>query len=415
MCNANTCASIPGGGACKVLGDSCASNGQCCSTLCKSGACAKAYYCQPNGDRCSANAECCGRACSVNDGGVGYCLNVTGGGGGGCTQEGNPCSGGSGCCSRTCFDPGSGATVCLPVGGCRLTGTACNGEDDCCGGGVNPNGSVLCIAGRCDNGQSCNGVGNICGTATLPDGGTVMINASQNCCNGMKAVCKLDSSGVPRCFGGQSGNCPNGYTGEADCCIAIGDVCQFRDQCCNDALCLPGNDGLLRCQGSSCVPTGGTCTTDANCCNALCLGGVCRPFSENPGDGGTTTDGGVVILPDGGEALPDGGTLCAPNGSGCTFSNDCCSQICTNGVCGTPTMCQGTGASCTATGDCCSGLSCSIPAGSNVGTCQAASCVGAGQTCSAGGTSCCSGLSCLTATYATCGAAGQCTCTVAIN
>ena len=246
VCSANFCAAISGGGACKVLGDSCGGNGDCCSSLCRGGLCAKAYYCQPNGDRCNSNDECCGQACSVNDGGAGYCKTVTGGGGGGCTQEGNPCSAGNNCCSRVCFDPGSGATVCLPAGGCRLTGTSCTNDDACCGGGVNPNGSVSCATGRCDNGQSCNGVGNICGAQVLPDGGSV--NASQNCCDGMKDVCKLDSSGIPRCFGGQSGNCPTGYTGQAPCCIAENQLCQFRDQCCSGSLCLPADGGVLRCR-----------------------------------------------------------------------------------------------------------------------------------------------------------------------
>ena len=75
-------------------------------------------------------------------------------------------------------------------------------------------------AARINAAQSCNGVGNICGAPVLRDGGS--IHASQNCCNGMKEVCKLDSSGIPRCFGGQSGNCPTGYTGQAGCCIATG-------------------------------------------------------------------------------------------------------------------------------------------------------------------------------------------------
>ncbi|MDP1825537.1 MAG: hypothetical protein Q8L48_19920 [Archangium sp.] len=417
VCNANTCAAITGGGQCKVLGDSCGTavdggiGGNCCSSLCRSGVCAKAYYCQPNGDRCGSDAECCGRACSVDDGGVGFCEDITGGGGGGCTQEGNPCAGGSNCCSRTCFDPGSGATVCLPAGGCRLTGTSCSGDDACCGGGVNPNGTVQCADGRCDNGQSCNGVGNICGLAKLPDGGSVMINASQNCCNGMKEVCKLDSSGIPRCYGGSSGSCPTGYTGDPGCCIAMGDVCQFRDQCCSDALCLPGDGGVLRCQTPSCTPLGGTCAMDANCCGgALCLGGVCRPFEEGPGDAGTLPDGGAVDA-----GVSDGGGLCRANGLGCAFSADCCSQICTAGVCGTPVVCQGIGAICTASSDCCSGSTCVIAAGAEFGTCQGAQCVGSGQTCSMGGTSCCSGLSCLNASLQTCGATGACTCTVQIN
>jgi hypothetical protein len=277
---------------------------------------------------------------------------------------------------------------------------------------------VQCTNGRCDNGQACNGVGNICGEARLPDGGLVRINASQNCCDGMKQVCKLDRSGVPRCFGGGSGNCPNGYTGEPGCCIDIGNVCQFRDQCCNGALCLPGDGGVLRCQGSTCTPLGGTCTTDGDCCGGLCLGGVCRTFTQNPGDGGAVTPdggGGIIVLPDGGVVLLDGGTLCAPNGASCTFSNDCCSSICTNGVCGTPTVCQPLGGVCTASADCCSGTTCSIPPGSNSGTCAQAACISAGQTCRAGGTSCCSGLSCLTSSLTPCGATGQCTCTVEIN
>ena len=89
--------------------------------------------------------------------------------------------------------------------------------------GTNPNGSVMCSGNRCDNGQSCNPVGNICGAPVLLDGGS--INASQNCCDGMRQVCKLDSSGIPRCFGGVTVMCPTGYTGVAPCCIAMGQAC----------------------------------------------------------------------------------------------------------------------------------------------------------------------------------------------
>lgn len=408
VCNANTCAAIAGG-SCKVLGETCNLNGECCSTLCRSGRCAKAYYCQPNGDRCSANAECCGAACSVNDGGVGVCLNITGGGGGGCTQEGNPCSGGSNCCSRTCFDPGSGASVCLPAGGCRLTGTSCTGANACCGGGVNPNGSVQCNEGRCDNGQMCNPVGNICGAPVLRDGGS--INASQNCCDGMKDVCKVDSSGIPRCYGGFSGNCPTGYTGQAGCCIATGDVCQFRDQCCNGALCLPSDGGGLRCQTQTCTPLGGACTTDETCCTGnSCVVGVCRPPNQGRIDAGVGPDGGELI------EFSDGGLpRCAANGGACSFSAQCCSQICTSGRCEAPQVCQSQGGTCTSSADCCSGTTCAINAGSAFGTCQAATCVGPGQTCSAGGGSCCNGLSCLNVDFAACGSMGSCTCTVIIN
>jgi hypothetical protein len=403
-----------------VLGESCnadpdggTANGGCCSSLCRNGVCAKAYYCQPNGDICHWNAECCGNVCSVNDGGVGRCLKITGSGGGGCTQEGNPCTDGAGCCSRTCFDPGSGARVCLPAGGCRLTGTSCDNDDACCGGGVNPNGTVRCSNGRCDNGQACNGVGNICSRAYLPDGGIRMINAPTNCCNGGPGngldVCKLDSSGIPRCFGGYSSQCPTGYTGQAPCCIAADEPCQLSGQCCDGRLCLPV-DGGYRCTAPTCTRLGDACTMDSECCaGTFCIQGACRPGTEMSGDGGTTDAG---VLPDGG--MVDAGVVCIANGQSCQFSAQCCSQICNNGTCAPPVTCQPQGAVCSSAADCCSGTACVITSGTT-GTCQPNSCVGAGQSCSAGGTSCCAGLACLNSAYQPCGASGQCTCTVIIN
>jgi hypothetical protein len=143
-----------------------------------------------------------------------------------------------------------------------------------------------------------------------------------------------------------------------------------------------------------------------SCGGTLCLGGVCRPLEE-------VSDGGLA-LPDGG-TTPDAGPLCRANGQGCAFSNDCCSQVCTNGTCGAATVCQGLGGICTASADCCSGSSCVIATGAEFGTCQAATCVSSGQTCSAGGTPCCAGLGCLTSQLLPCGATGACTCTVAIN
>lgn len=406
LCN-GTCQTVPGG-TCKVVGDACTGNAECCSTLCQGGVCRRAFSCQANGDVCRSNAECCGQRCAVNgDGGVGRCLFITGGGAGSCVQEGNPCNDGSTCCSRICFDPGTGAKVCLAAGGCRLTGTWCNNDNECCGGGVNPNGSVVCDNGRCDNGRSCNGVGNICGRANLPDGGSVMINASMNCCGGDDA-CKLDRSGIPRCFGGPPGNtCPSGYTGQAPCCIGTGDVCQFRDQCCNGQLCLPGDGGVLRCQGLSCTQAGGACATDANCCAGnSCLLNVCRP-PVTMMDAGVPADGGMGGL--------DAGSLCRANGATCQFSIDCCSQVCTNATCGPALICQPVGGACRASADCCSGTTCAIPAGQQTGTCSASTCVAQGQTCTAGGQSCCAGLGCYDSNFFPCSGSGSCSCRFGIQ
>ncbi len=423
-CTGGTCASLAGG-SCKVVGQSCATGSECCSTNCQSGFCAKAYYCQPVGDVCRSNDECCGHACTANsDGGVGRCAAVSGSGGGGCDQAGEPCNGGTNCCSRVCIDPGSGVTVCQAAEGCRLTGTWCTDDQSCCGGGTNPNGSVLCrgadagaaSTGRCDQGNACNPVGNICGAPVLPDGGST--NAPQDCCDGHVSnggqvgpgsdVCKLDSSGIPRCFGGASTTCPTGYTGEGQCCIAAGQECQFKDQCCGGAPCVPGPNGKLVCTVANCTPVGASCTSSGQCCS----GTDCRPTASGAlacqtipvpvGDAGTPDAG----APDAGSA--DAG-VCQANGTLCSLGNQCCSQRCLEGACQPPASCQPKNGVCTTTADCCSGYSCAVPSGATSGTCQASSCTGGGQACTSND-QCCTGLSCLDSTNYFCSGTGDCTC-----
>jgi hypothetical protein len=404
-----------------VIGQACAAGADCCSTNCQGGVCVRAYSCQATGDICLRSSDCCGGVCSTTDGGAGVCLALTGGGGGGCIQDGNPCSGGTNCCSRTCVNPGSGATVCQPVSGCRLTGDFCLATNSCCGGGPNPNGTVQCRpdavgSGRCDNGQACNGVGNICGTPHLldgglayyPDGGQIRINAPQDCCDGHQAVCRVDSSGVPRCFGGGSSSCPAGYTGQLPCCIGPNLNCQFSDQCCNGARCLPG-DGGFYCTTLTCLGVGTLCTPgpSANCCNGTsCL---------STGEFGTYACQVPPPSSDGGGGSADAGGTCSANGRSCDAGTGCCSQLCSAGACQTPGVCQPLNGACTSSADCCSGLGCSVPGGSTVGTCQPASCPGVGQACSAQ-VACCTGLACQTPSMFTCTSADpSCSCTVRLN
>jgi hypothetical protein len=393
-CVGTVCAAGGNGGSCGVTGTTCTMDSQCCSTNCQGGFCEAAYFCQANGDVCGSDKDCCGNACSVEDGGPGDCITVNGGGGGGCTQDGNPCTGGSGCCSRICSDPGTGSDVCLPATGCRLTGDWCVDSPECCGYGVS--GNVQCTNGRCDNGTSCNGTGNICGAPVLPDGGKV--NASQNCCDGMKSVCKLDSSGIPRCFGGGTSQCPTGYTGVAPCCIASGQTCQFKDQCCGSSPCLPNPDGgqdLVCAPPLTCVAVGGGCTNFSDGGTDCCSGTVCG-------------SGGACQVP-----ITDGGS-CQPNGTTCSASSMCCSMICAMGdgglVCTPPPTCSPQGNVCTSTTDCCSGLTCNIPAGMTSGTCDISVCIGIGQTCSLTNSNCCTGLFCLDQTGGGCDVTGSCTC-----
>ncbi|HZI10653.1 MAG TPA: hypothetical protein VE153_09715 [Myxococcus sp.] len=428
VCGANgQCAPLPGSATCKVPGQTCASGAECCSTNCQAGICKPAYTCQANNDLCMKGTDCCSGVCSQESTGTpGRCTALGGAGGGNCIQDGNPCSGDSNCCTRTCVDLGFGATVCQPVNGCRPTGNYCTTDGVCCGGEKLQN-AVDCRNNRCDNPSGCNPVGNICGDGLLPDGGVIDVNARQACCDGQKAVCKVDSSGVPRCFGGCPGgqcpqNCPTGYTGEAGCCIAGGAQCQFSDQCCSGQLCLP-SDGGFTCQappqcdpvGTECQPDASTCCSGTTCQRVSELTYACRPVATRP-DGGTGgTDGGTGGGTDAGTGLPDGGSVCTANGRACTSGAACCSGICNNGTCQAPQACQPQGSACTSASDCCVGLGCRIPGGSTAGTCEpGATCSAAGQACSSS-SPCCFGMRCETEAGSTCDGTQACTCAVIIN
>lgn len=391
VCTGNLCAVVSTTASCTTLGNSCAEGSECCSTNCQGGVCIPAFSCHAAYDICYRDEDCCSGMCDADElaGTPGRCILPSGG----CNQGGNPCSGPSTCCSRLCEDPGSGVTVCKAAGGCRLTGDYCDSTQSCCGGSPdtlhpepNPYGVYCDTDGvrdyvpyndpsakdewRCSAGQACNPPGNICGA--LGD------NASQNCCDGKKAVCKADSQGIARCFGGGSVDCPTGYDAMNPlCCIDPGEVCQFRDQCCNFAPCVPGTDGVLRCTLSACTPLHDACAGADD--DACCAGTVC------------TYDQADAFPSDFTCEVP---VSCSLNGDACSVASDCCSSNCVGGVCAPP--CVNGGGSCTIDGDCCSGLSCDIAPGATSGTCQAvSSCVASGAACDGSNPCCLSTEACL--------------------
>lgn len=377
-----TCQPVPAvtGSSCKTLGEACTSGGDCCSTNCKGGACVQAYSCSAYNDVCYRGEDCCSGLCELGGGVPGRCVDPPGG----CVQGGNPCTSASNCCTRLCKDMGTGVKVCAPGGGCRMTGEYCDDTEACCGGsggfGVfcdaaerapawNPEDSSSQDDNRCSNGQSCNPPGNICGDI-----------ASQNCCNGKKDVCKADLNGILRCFGGQSAGCPAGHDGaNPSCCIPQGQICQFRDQCCGFAPCVPDGAGVLRCSpASACKPNAATCsgTSDTSCCEGLsCVNGGGGFRCTPPPPTGACTPAGGTCGGDGPDccagACVEGSCVeCAPLGNACSADAQCCSGTCDAGFCRTPCV-DLVGGSCTVDADCCSALRCDVPPGETGGTCQA--------------------------------------------
>jgi hypothetical protein len=308
-----------------------------------------------------------------------------------------------------------------------MTGDYCDSTDACCNINqiVPPSQAVQCLADHtCDNGGACNPPGNICGASTD-------VNASQNCCNGKKDVCKPDANGILRCFGGQTVDCPTGWdANDPSCCIPPGtgpeSICQFRDQCCNLAPCVPDASGVLHCalpdaclpRGTACDPvspdpccTGTTCDPELGCIEppGTCLGGGagCTIPPATPEE---TCCSGLCV-----PSTPGGTTgtcaTCAPTGSGCSLDAQCCSGVCDpeNG-CLAP--CVGDAGTCTVDADCCAGLTCNVPPGDTSGTCgqSGGTCAGTGQSCDATTVCCntadtCTGGTCTP--LATCSSAAQ--------
>jgi hypothetical protein len=112
--------------------------------------------------------------------------------------------------------------------------------------------------------------------------------------------------------------------------------------CCNSLPCVPDQNGVLRCLppndgGPTCVPVGGTCTINGDCCpGSECIRepgstqGICGT-STPPGTGGSPGTGGA-----GGQGT--GGTPpCSEYGQICSTRADCCNNVpCTLGMCVIP-------------------------------------------------------------------------------
>ena len=330
------CGAINPGAGCKSSGNGCSANGDCCSGLCTGTpkTCSTASsFCHQTNDVCAKNADCCSTNCVINaPNQLGSCQPNATSGAGGCAIAGTLCTGACSCCSALCAPYASGPTkVCQNASGCHLTGDLCTKTSDCCGApgtGLPGEGNVYCnIAagakiGVCHKASGCQPEGGLCKYSGMTSSCTSFRN---DCCDApgsrTAAVCKLDTEGIPRCYGLKDGMC-----------VPAGGNCSASFDCCNNQACVPDAMGVLRCgtMGMACSPSGGPCTVAADCCDtgyncvtaAGSVQGVCTaPTTMPPPDGGMPAD--MALCANYGQACSVGGTPCcnsvpcsAPGGGG---------------------------------------------------------------------------------------------------
>jgi hypothetical protein len=273
-------------GSCRPAGEDCSQGGDntCCSRNCVDFSdgdmrCSPGGICRIEGEVCTDDDDCCNFHCDE-----GYCRIMSE-----CAMVGEPCIEDTECCSYACRDDASGFRSCRYLGGCRPFGELCREDADCCFDATDKqNGTCQKVegeeVGRCRNPGECAPAGEVCGINGQDSEG------SRECCPGAgevgKANCIETGIGVKRCLG--TGMCIGDDMGtceeDADCCslncneatgicggfecLMDGIECSFSDQCCS-GICSPDMEGNLVCNGM-CVPSTGSCTTDSDCCGGYC-------------------------------------------------------------------------------------------------------------------------------------------------
>jgi hypothetical protein len=287
----------------------------------------------------------------------------------------------------------------------------CGGDDSCrCVGDV-PQGHLDIACGQ----TSCiGGVGYACAgsqqtqlSATACAAGAVP-SPSPSSCTFMVMACNAPS------------DCCTGGCFEGECCVPQGGACRFDLECCGT---LDSGKGARCVAGAcaSCQAYGSQCVADADCCGQLkCSSGFCRMAADSCVTSclsDTDCCTGYTC-----QALPQVGLTCAPGKScaqdfgSCSTDGDCCSGLtCQSHECRPP--CANANEGCGPSKVCCGTLSCmggtcQTPAptcktsgscggdsdcctnyhyGCNVGTC----CIALGGDCSAFGSGCCTGTQCI--------------------
>jgi hypothetical protein len=130
-----------------------------------------------------------------------------------------------------------------------------------------------------------------------------------------------------------------------------------------------------------CKRAGKHCTRDTQCCGSLvCLSGTCQTQTTTPTPTPSTTETPATSTSTTSTSTSTTSTttpMCLPNGGSCEADSECCSRICESGTCaacrsnggscgpccsgfcsGSICACRPQGFGCSSTAECCSGLSC---------------------------------------------------------
>ena len=173
-----------------------------------------------------------------------------------------------------------------------------------------------------------------------PDAGTQPLPATSTCSTGAALGTECISSND--CCSGSCGPTP---TGQLQClpnvgCWGISVPCYSASDCCSLA-CVTRANGAACSDFGYCSSKGGTCSVNSDCCSSLCTGGICAESAPPP---------------------------CLPAGELCSGATDCCGAVCAlsgdgRTRCQLLLACRVVGEICAAAGDCCGGTCLTSPSG----------------------------------------------------
>src|SRR5262249_20695456 len=124
-------------------------------------------------------------------------------------------------------------------------------------------------------------------------------------------------------------------------------ICAQDPFCCMqawDGICVNEVGSICGQPCGPCQPNGSMCAQPADCCSKVCSGGICGPAGKPNGQSGGSFAECCSQTCSAGVC----GGACKPDGQSCMTAADCCSAQCNGGVCGAA-MCPPTGNKC---GDC---------------------------------------------------------------